>query len=171
METISYQPELSPALRVVVGNVDYSEFRATLERIDRLLIDSRIESEFVHSHMEAYQKDVIAHAASMGKCPRMISAKERSNVQKHAVRALRSNVARELTGESTRGLSIRMADSDLLQWFCRIDRIDVVSVPSKSTLDRYGKMVPETVVRKIVDQLNRVAASTGKDEQPPPDLE
>ena len=32
MESICYQPELSPALRVVVGNVDYSEFRATLER-------------------------------------------------------------------------------------------------------------------------------------------
>ncbi len=36
MRMISYQPELSPALRVVVGNVDYSEFRKILERIDQL---------------------------------------------------------------------------------------------------------------------------------------
>jgi hypothetical protein len=58
-----------------------------------------------------------------------------------------------------------LAQSDLLQWFCRIDRVDVVRVPSKSTLDRYEKLVPETVVRRIIDQLNGVAASTGKNWQ------
>jgi len=92
-------------------------------------------------------------------------------VQKHAVKALRCNVVRELTGESNRGLSIRMADSELLQWFCRIDRVDVVRVPSKSALDRYEKLVPETVVRELVDQLNGVAASTGEEGQSTLDLE
>lgn len=171
METISCQPELSPALRVVVGNVDYSEFRETLERIDQLLVVSGIEADFARSHMEAYERDVAAYAKRMGEQPRKISAKERAKVYEHAVKALRCNVVGELTGESARGLSIRMADSELLQWFCRIDRVDVVRVPSKSALDRYDKLVPETVVRKIVDQLNGVAASTGKDEQPELGLE
>ena len=165
MKIISYQPELSPALRVVVGNVDYSEFRETLERIDRLLIVSGIEGEFVKLRLESYEEDGEAYARRMGKEPRKISAKERARVQKHAVRAMRCNVVRELTGESARGLSIRMADSELLQWFCRIDRIDVVRVPSKSTLDRYEKLVPEKLVRKVVDRLNGVAASTDDEGQ------
>lgn len=165
MSIISYQPELSPALREVVGNVDYTEFRATLERIDGLLRDSGIEAEFTRLRLAEYEKDLIAYAREMGKPPRELSAKERGRVQEHAVRALRCDVVRELTGDGVRGLSIRLAQSDLLQWFCRIDRIDVVRVPSKSTLDRYEKLVPETVVRKIIDRLNGVAASTGEDGQ------
>ena len=165
MRIISYQPELSPALREVTGNVDYTEFRKTLERIDRLLIDSGVEADFVRSHMEAYEKDLVSHAESIGRTPRKISEKERGKVQEHAVKALRCNVVRELTDESARKLSVRLADSELLQWFCRIDRMDVVRVPSKSTLDRYEKLVPETVVRKLIDQLNGVAASTTADGQ------
>jgi len=171
MRIISYQPELSPALREVTGNVDYTDFRATLERIDRLLMDSGVESEFVRSHMEAYEKDLVSHAESLGKTPRQISEKERGKVQEHAVKALRCNVVRELTDESARKLSIRLADSELLQWFCRIDRMDVVRVPSKSALDRYEKLVPETVVRKLIDRLNGVAGSTNADGQAMFDLE
>ena len=162
MQILSYQPELSPVLRVVVGNIDYSEFRDTLERIDQLLVVSGIEAEFVRLHVEGYERDVAAYAKCMGKQPRKISGKELANVQRHAVRALRCNVVRELTGESARGLSIRMADSELLQWLCGIDRVDVVRVPSKSALDRNEKLVPETMVRKIVDQLNGSAATTGE---------
>lgn len=171
MRMIAYQPELSPALREVTGNVDYTDFRSTLERIDRVLMDSGVESEFVRSHMEAYEKDLVAHAESMGKAPRKISEKERGKVQEYAVKALRCNVVRELTGESARRLSVRLADSELLQWFCRIERMDVVRVPSKSALDRYEKLVPETVVRKLIDQLNGVAASTNTKGQAMFDLE
>jgi IS5 family transposase len=171
MQMIAYQPELSPALRVVVGNVDYREFKRTLERIDRLLALSGIEADFVGGRMEAYEQDLVAYARRMGERPRKIGLKERGNVQEHAVRALRCNVVRELTGESARGLSIRLADSELLQWFCRIDRVDVVRVPSKSTLDRYEKLVPEALVRTVVDRLNGVAASTGKDGKPELGLE
>jgi hypothetical protein len=151
---------------VVVGNVDYVEFKATLERIDRLLIDSSIESEFVRLRMAEYEKEVGEQARQKGKKPRKINVKERARVQLHAVRALRCNVVLELTGEPLRGLSVRLADSELLQWFCQIDRIDVVRVPSKSTLDRYEKMVSEELVKKIIDSLNAVAASTEENGQP-----
>jgi IS5 family transposase len=150
---------------VVVGNVDYSEFKETLERIDQILKVSGIEADFVRMRMEEYEKEIVIYARQMGKKPRKVEAKERAKVQEHAVRSLRCNVVRELTGESARRLSVRLADSELLQWFCRIDRIDVVRVPSKSTLDRYEKLVPESLVRKIVDQLNGVAASVGEDGQ------
>ena len=159
MRSISYQLELSPALRVIVGNADYSEFKATLQRIDELLVVSGIEADFVREREQEYQKEVAAEARGKGEAPRQIGSKERARVQEHAVRALRCNVVRDLSGESVRGLSVRLADSELLQWFCRIDRVDEVRVPSKSTLDRYEKLVPEERVREVVDQLSRVAAS------------
>lgn len=166
MGNISYQPELSPALRVIVGNADYSEFKAMLQRIDEVLRVSGIESDFVRARENEYEKEVVAEALEKGKRPRQIGAKERGRVQEHAVRALRCNVVRDLSGESVRGLSVRLADSELLQWFCRIDRVDEVRVPSKSTLDRYEKLVPEKRVRELVDRLNRVAASIGNEGEP-----
>jgi hypothetical protein len=165
MQILSYQPELSPALRVVIGNVDYREFREMLTRIDDLLIHSGTEADFVRARVSAYLAEGEAYAKEMGKPLRKISAKELGKVQKQGVQALRCNIVRELTGESVRGLSIRLADSDLLQWFCRIDRVDVVRVPSKSTLDRYEKLVPEPVVRKLIDQLNGEVATHGEDGQ------
>lgn len=150
---------------MVVGNVDYSEFKATLEQIDRILIDSGVERQFVGLRLEEYELEVEAYARETGKPKRELSAKECAKVQEHAERALRCNVVRELMGESARGLSKRLADSALLQWFCRIDRVDVIRVPSKSTLDRYEKVVPEGVVREVVDQLNRVGASNVADGQ------
>ena len=165
MERIAYQPELSPALRKVVGNVDYTEFRETLQRIDRILIDSGTEVELVGLRVVEHERAGAAYARKMGTPPVALSAKALANVQKGAVQALRCNVVRELTGESARGLSVRLADSELLQWFCRIDRLDVVRVPSKSTLDRYEKLVPEAIVRQVIDQLNGVAASRAEQGQ------
>jgi IS5 family transposase len=150
---------------VVVGNVDYSEFKQTLERIDRILLDSGAETQFIQWYVEQCEAEEEAYARRMGKPPRKLSNKERANVQTQALRALRCNVVRELTGGSARGLSTRLADSPLLQWFCGISRVDVVRVPSKSTLDRYEKLVPEATVRKVVDLLNGVAASTVEDGQ------
>ena len=165
MQMLAYQPELRPALPVVVGNVDYSEFRQTLERMDRILIESGVEGQFVRLRLAEGEAEAEEYAGQMGKQPRELSAKEREKIRRHAVRALRSNVVRELIGETARGLSTRLADSPLLQWFCRMERIDVVRVPSKSTLDRYQKLVPEAVVRQVVDELNGVAASGGHEGQ------
>ena len=165
MKIVAYQPELSPALPVVVGNVDYAEFKGMLERIDEILVRSGIEADFVSRRLEQHELESAEHAREQKKPRRVLSDKERANIQKHAVMALRCNIARELTGDSTRGFSKRLADSPLLQWFCRIDRIDVIRVPGKSTLDRYEKLVPEEVVRQIVDILNATGAATIEDEQ------
>jgi len=45
----------------------------------------------------------------------------------------------------------------LLQWFCRVDRLEQIRVPTKSTLERYDKLLPESEVRALVDRLNREA--------------
>lgn len=155
MEIIPYQEELRPALPTVIGNVDYQEFRATLLRIEEILERSRVERKFIEERLDQSRRK-----AEQNK--RVLGAKELAQVALHAARALRCNVVRQLLGEGCRGFSVRLADSPLLQRFCGIDRLDVIQVPSKSTLDRYGRWVEEETVRKVVDELDRSAAAPGK---------
>jgi hypothetical protein len=168
MRIIPYQPELSTPLPVVQGNVDYLNFEETLKRIDELLYLSGIESRFVEGRVEEYLNDAVEEARSKGKEPRHISNKELAGVQIHARRALRCTLARELTGESLRDFSCRLAESFLFQWFCEIDRLDVIKVPGKSTLQRYENMVSEETVRGLIDQLSRQAATPSTEALPQP---
>jgi hypothetical protein len=153
VQKIAYQPELSPALPVVYGNVDYQAFRALLIRIDELLERSGVEAEFLR--------------ACRPPAGRTFSARAAARRDRQSVRALRCTLARQLTETPYRAFSLRLADSPLLQWFCRIDRLDGVTVPGKSTLERYEKRVPERVVRDLVNRLNSAALQApGADDQP-----
>jgi IS5 family transposase len=154
MEIVSYQEELSPELPTVVGNVDYQEFRDTLFRIDEILKRSGAERQFINDRVAAYRKT----AEENGREAEAVSPGELAEAARQASQALRCNIARQLLGESARGLSTRLADSPLLQSFCGIARLDVIQVPSKSTVDRYGRLVDEQVVRNVIDQVSRVAA-------------
>ena len=154
MEIVSYQEALSPELPTVVGNVDYQEFRTTLLRIDEILRRSGAERELIDERIAAYKQA----AEENGREAEAVSPGELAEVARQANQALRCNIARQLLGESARGLSTRLADSPLLQSFCGIARLDVIQVPSKSTIDRYAKLVDEQTVRKVVDQVSHTAA-------------
>ena len=160
MQIIAFQPELCPALPVVVGNCDYQEFKTILLRIDELLHLSGLESDFVRLCLEEGERELAETAQLHGRRPRGSSPKVLARMAEHSVLALRCNLARTLIGGSYREFSRRLADSTLLQWFCGLSRLDVVRVPSKSTLDRYGKLVPEQVLREVIDRLNQAAAAT-----------
>lgn len=155
--TIAYQPELSPTLPTVVGNVDYAEFEATLSRVQEILDISGVEQAFVEHRLEAYEIEARARAIEAGKAPREISSRELGHVVKQALQGLRCNIARELTGEDCRTFSTHLAESALLRHFCLIDGIHPIRVPSKSTIDRYSRLVPQGLVREVVDQLTRTA--------------
>jgi hypothetical protein len=166
MQMVPYPEELSPVLPTVVGNVEYQEFRATLLRIDSILDRGRIEQSFIEDRVEAYVKE----REQGGRSLEAVSPKELQRVGMHASRALRCNIARELLGESYREFTTRLADSFLLQHFCRIARLDVIQVPSKSTLDRYDKIADEEVIRKVVNHVNACAAAKGEEGIQPLDL-
>ncbi len=158
MEIISYQEELSPALPTVIGNVDYQEFRSNLLRIEEILEQSGAERQFMNDRIAAYTQT----AEENGRAAESLSPAELARVARQACEALRCNIARELLGESSRGFSARLADSPLLQQFCGIARLDVIQVPSKSTVDRHGKLVDEQRVRKVIDEVNRAAAQPAR---------
>lgn len=138
--------ELRPALPTIEGNVDYSEYRRQLLRIDDLLVNGGVESDFLQASLDYWSTQ------DTGPMPK-ISVQQQLHFQQQSIRALRCNIARTLLGESFRMMSCRIADSPLLQWFCHIDQLDRVKVPSKSALQRYADWLPSDQMRPIINRL------------------
>lgn len=126
-EILAWQPELRPALPCVYGPIDFREFRDQLIAIDQLLDKGGIEERFVRladaeqgNHRNVTARLRFAQASGL---------------------ALRCNLARKLTGLDYREFAVRCAESSLLQWFLRINKVDNIKTPSKSTLERFDKWV------------------------------
>ena len=148
LKILPEQMELRRDITPVIGNVDYKHFRERLEWIDEVLRTSGLEQAFVTRRVEAW----------LAGLAREVSERQQARYQKNCRQALRCNIARQLVGKEYRRFSRMLADSPLLQWFCRADRLEVVRVPSKSALERYDKLAPEAEVRGLVDELTRQAA-------------
>jgi hypothetical protein len=151
--------ELSRELVPVIGNVDYEEFRWRLVETDRLLRTSGLEDDFVRRGLVRRDEEGRREAEKRGDGYWEPGFQDVARWQKIYRQALRCNLARFWTEKEYRRFTRRLADSPLLQWFCRIERLDCVKVPSKSTLERYDKIAPEEEVRELVNQLNRLAVS------------
>ena len=81
-----------------------------------------------------------------------------------SVPALRSNIARKLTGLAHRDFCARLADSPLLQWFLHVGGVDSVKAFSKSSSDRFGQWLREESLRLINDKFISPLAAAGPDE-------
>jgi hypothetical protein len=160
-QIIAHQHELRPVLPTIEGNVDYQEFRRQLERIDQLLLPGGIEAAFVRESLASWSEQ-------SGEPLAKVSVKQQQKFQQHSLRALRCNLVRTLLGESFRGMSCRLADSPLLQWFCQIDRLDVVRVPAKSTLQRYADWLPAEQMHAVINELLARAGVAATPVQPQP---
>jgi IS5 family transposase len=138
---IPFQSPLPQVLPTIEGNVDYRNLREQFGRIDELLRQSGLEREFIQSDLDRW---------SQGQ--ERISARAQHARQIHSQRALRCNLARILLHEDYRGFAARLADSPLLQHFCRLSQL-TVRVPSKSTLQRYDQWWEESQVAGRIHQL------------------
>src|ERR1019366_4782555 len=128
---IPFQVPLPQVLPTIEGNVDYREFRDQLLRIDQLLLQSGLETQFMEADLKRW----------LGR-RQQVSAKAQQNHQRQARRALRCNIARILLAENYRGFAVRLADSPVLQYFCGLSEVGRVCVPSKSALQRYYLWCP-----------------------------
>jgi hypothetical protein len=149
-QIIPFPEELRPRLPTIEGNVDYHTLREGLHQIDALLRQSGVEEDFVRRSLDRWIQ------AGEGEP----SAAEQTRFQQRSRRALRCNILRTLLQEDFRGFSVQLAGNPLYQWFCTIDALDVVRVPSKSELQRFAHWLPEPEVRALVDRLLRAAADT-----------
>ena len=128
---IPFTLELRPSLPTISGSKDYEQWREQLERIDLLLspIEQRLTRELLGPWLKANPE---------------ASARAQVKFQRTVLLAIRCNVARALTQLDYRQLSAYLADSRLLQWFCRLELMDGIKAPSKSTLQRLDSLIEET---------------------------
>jgi len=144
---IPFPAELRPRLPTIVGNVDYLTLRQRLEQIDSLLHDSGLEGQFVEQALQGWLKPA-------GRAP---SARQQQRFQERSRRALRCNILRTLLQEDYRGFSCQLAGNPLYQWFCLIDALDQIQVPSKSELQRFAHWLSAEEMREIINGLLRGA--------------
>lgn len=150
MESITYQPALRPALPCVYGPLDYREQRAVYEKIDAILSASGLEQEFINLSV-----------VDRGFDTQSATAKRLSRFARFSVLALRTNIARNLTGLGHRDFCARLADSPLLQWFLHVGQVDSVKVFSKSTSDRFSTWATDESLHAINEKLTALLGDAG----------
>ena len=144
-DIIPTQLPLRPALPTVLGNVDYTRFQELLERMDQLIEQSGLEDEFVKLSLEEYRK---------GSEERTPSAKELERKIKHSRWCFRCVILMKVLGETCRGMSRRLAECPLFRWFCHMEQIAVIEVPSKSTIQLYQhQWIESEGIRKLIESL------------------
>jgi len=161
-ELVPEQEHLPAYAATVLGNIEYREWKQQLERIHDLLDLSRVEETFQRLSLARWSEEEQRASEKEDRPFHELSRVEQASYQRRSSQALRCNVARSLTGDSFRDFGCRLSESTLLQWFCKLDRIDTVRIPSKSALQRYSQWLEEEDLRKVVDTL-LVAASHGED--------
>lgn len=154
MQSITYQPELRPALLEVSGPIEYREERELFIRIDEILTTSGLEAEFVALSMK-----------QSGFEPTNRSAKRIEAFSRSCVLAMRSNIARHIKGMDHRDFCVRLADSTLLQWFLQIGRVDKIKAFAKSTSDRFAHRIDQEGLRRINTKLIALLAGTDPDSE------
>jgi len=153
---------LTGYVSTVVGPIEFRVWKKKLERISEILGLSDVEKSFQRLSLGRRNEDDQREAEKENRRFRPLSVGEQASYQRLSSQVLRCNVAQTLMGEDFRGFSCRLAESELLQWFCKLDRLEGVRIPGKSTLQRYSQWLPETDMRKVIDTL--LAAARGKDE-------
>jgi len=156
---IPLQLELSQPIPLVVGNVDYRNFKNILDRINEILELSGIDMKIMQYELGEAEKEYIKAYQEMNKEFKGFTYKQQCRIQMQARRKIRYAISRKLTMESYRDFCIHLSESHLLQRFCLLDTLGIIKVPSKSSLERYEKEIPEEIIRECVTILVNAAKS------------
>jgi len=140
MSIIQFQPEFRPALPAVKGPKEYTEFLQRIVQMDKILISSGVEQEFIKLKIETAPKEKPAPA------PQTIQ------------RALRYCILLGITTDSLRKLAVRVADSPVLQWFTFSGFVDMAKPVSKSSIERFEKLFEVEEIEGLIHSLNQSMA-------------
>lgn len=164
------QPCFRPPLPDIYGCKDYLEQRQLVVRIDELLIANETDLKFQEICLEAYDKwsregdsnkgdsDGTSNQWSPNFNPYTSSGKLKQSWLSHCLVALRVNIYRYLSNSSNRELSIKLADSALVRWFCHVGDFGKVKPPSKSTVNRYEHWIDRESIHQIITDIIQQAA-------------
>ena len=82
LEIVPFQEEFRQGLPNVTGNVDYEQFRDSLERIAELIKLSKIEQRVMLEGLRQHQEDYDRRRQARGKKPKELKAKAKQRIQK-----------------------------------------------------------------------------------------
>lgn len=128
-----------------------------MQRIDEIIAQGGFEEAFTKLAMSQRERDWTR-----------VSSAAQDRFARFSVLALRCNIVRKLIGVSFRELSVRAADSSLLQWFLRIGEVDRVKSPSKSTLERLSKWVGLEALEELCSRIVKLSCQAQAPEQAQP---
>src|SRR2546427_3683491 len=163
-ELVPEQEFLTGYVSTVIGPIEFRVWKNRLERIDDILGRSDVEKMFQRLSLRRRDDDEQRAAEKESRQFRVLSAGEQAGYHRLTSQALRCHVVQALMGEDFRGFSCRLAESPLLQWVCKMDRLDAVRIPGKSALQRYSQWLAEADMRKVIDTL-LVSAAESQDEE------
>lgn len=164
---VAEQQHLRPFIPTVYGNIDYRRWQSHLVRIDEILRSGLVEASFQRLALANRNRLEKSAAEKEQRNFRSLSTAEQESFQKLSSQAMRCNIAQTLTGESYRGFACHLAESQLLQWFCGLDRLDTVHIPGKSALQRYSEWIPEASMRQVIDGLLTAATQINPGQEGP----
>jgi hypothetical protein len=159
-----------PVFSAIEGNVDYLALRGQLTTIDELLRTSGVENEFLMrsskhwvktlSQSEVEQMELSGEGqCGMIRLEELIGGKQQVRFQEYSIRALRCTIALTLLAGSFRDFAARLADSPLLQWFCRVGQLERVKVPAKA---HYNVMRPGCLKKRCARSSMGCCAKQGQ---------
>ncbi len=125
--------------------------------MDQIINEAKLEEEFMTLAVKEHGVDLAKG-----------SGKRLERFARYSALAFRCNVARIILGLDARGLSMRAADSPLLQWFLRISAVDKIKAPSKSAVDRFSRWISEAGLRRLNDRLTGLLALSPEAGRPAP---
>ena len=138
------QLSFRPSLPDHYGAKDYRDKRAIYQLMDELIHRASLDDHFIRLVLEHRQ---------------LTPDKVGNRFLNHCVTAFRTNIVRFVENHlPVRELSIQLADSNLKQWFCYVAEFGSVLAPSKSTLDRYGRFLPQDKIDQLSGQLLQAAS-------------
>jgi len=150
---IPFESHLPPVLPNIRGGADFLILRNRLIQIDSLLHDSGIERDCV----ELLINRRLLELQSNGGATLFGSIETQAKYQHRCRTALRVTVLQNLMRSSCRELSTIIALSNILQWFCLIDPMDVTWIPGKSTINDFTRWLTAADVSELIDRLLRAA--------------
>jgi hypothetical protein len=162
-ELVPEQEFLTAYVDTVLGPIEFRVWKKQLERINEIFGLSDVEKTFQRLSLRRRNEDEQRAAEKEKRAFRPLSAGEQASYQRLCSQVLRCHVVQTLMGEDFRGFACRLSESPLLQWFCKMDGLDEVRIPGKSTLQRYSQWLPEADMRQVIDTLLESAAEE-KDE-------
>lgn len=147
------QPYLSVTNTPVVGSIDFNDFLSFYTNLDCIINESGLGHLFAMQFVKATYAEKKKQYAERGREYTM-SDKSQNAYLKEGHEAFRCCIIREVEGLSYRKLNIALASNLTLQKFALLDNIVEITVPSKSTLQRYTNLLSCDDFSKIHDRFN-----------------